>query len=130
MARHSGKNGSVKLGAATVIALRSWDIEETVGEADLTAAGDEWETHQTLQKSWSGNISMVLDHAAAGQTVRAGDSLAFEGYTETEAQGVTYYSGTISITSHGVDSPYDGTVTRTYAFKGNGALTSAVVPAP
>lgn len=127
MARHSGKNGMVNVGADTVIALTGWTIEETASNVDLTAAGDTWETHETTYKAWSGTISMNADHTAAGQTLRAGDSVAFEGYTEGDATGKTFFSGTITVESHSVDSPYDGTVTRSYNFTGNGALSVAAV---
>jgi hypothetical protein len=127
MARHSGKNGKVKLASGFVAGLTSWDIEETVGDADLTAAEDVWSDHDTTQKSWTGNIAVKLDHGADGQTVRAGDVLAFEGYTEGDGTGKTFYSGQITVLTHGITSPFDGEVTRSYSFKGKGALASAVV---
>ena len=126
MARHSGKNGIVKFGGTAVGSLVSWDIEETSGEVDLTAAGDTWETHDTTYKSWSGSVTVRLDHEAAGnQTPRAGDTVAFNGYTEGDAVGKKYFSGNATVVSHTADSPHDGPVMRTYRLKGNGALTVA-----
>ena len=127
MARHSGKNGLVKLAAGAVVALTGWDIEESVSTIDLTAVGDSSKSHTTDIGGWSGSIKMNADHAAAGQTLRAGDSVAFEGYTEGSAVGKTFFSGTITILTHGVDSPMDGAVTRSYSFEGNGDLTIAAV---
>lgn len=130
MARHSGKDGLVKLNGGsqvTVAGLTGWDISETIATTPSDAAGDDWTSPLGTQKSWSGSIKMRLDHGAAGQTFRAGDTLAFEGYTEGDASGKTYYSGNILLTSHGLDSPFDGTVEREYSFEGVGALSSAAV---
>jgi hypothetical protein len=127
MARHSGKNGVVKLGGDAVVALTGWDIEESVSTTETTACGDTSKQHDSLIPGWSGSIKMNADHGADGHNLRAGASLAFEGYTEGDASGKTYYSGTITLTSSGVDSPYDGTVTTSYSFEGNGDLDIATV---
>ncbi|MFW5655814.1 MAG: hypothetical protein ACOCYW_09270, partial [Roseicyclus sp.] len=105
MGRHTGKNGTVTLGDGAVVAVTGFDIEETVGETDFTAAGDSWRTHGTTFKEWSGTVNMLADWGATGQDLRAGDEVAFEGYTEGNSSGRTYLSGTCTITSHGVDSP-------------------------
>lgn len=127
MARHSGKNGLVKFGVNSVAALDSFDIEETIGEVDITAAGDDWRDHDTTYAEWSGTISLKLDHAGTGQNTRAGDEVAFEGYTEGDASGKVYLSGTATVTGHSVSSPHDGVVTRTYTIKGKGELAIETV---
>lgn len=127
MARHTGKNGTVTLGSDSVVALTGFDIEETVGESDFTAAGDSWRTHGITFKEWSGTINMNADWDAAGQSLRAGDEVTFEGYTEGNSSGRTYLSGTCTITSHSVDSPFDGNVTRSYSIKGQGELSVETV---
>lgn len=127
MARHTGKNGLATLAGDSVVALTGFDIEENVGTQDLTAAGDTAETHDTTFTAWGGTISMNADHGALGQGLRAGASVAFSGYTEGNATGKTYLSGTATIESMSVGSPHDGKVTREYKIKGNGALAVAVV---
>lgn len=128
MARHSGKNGTIKNGTDELDGLVSWDISEKVGDVDLSAAGDAWRDHDTTIKEWDGSITLRLDHeAAAKQTLRAGDVISFMGYTEGDGTGKTYYSGSATIIDHGIDLTYDGEVSRKYSFKGKGALSVAVV---
>ncbi|UWQ59965.1 hypothetical protein K3722_07495 [Leisingera caerulea] len=128
MARHTLKNAVAKLGSNVLDGLRQIDIEETVGDVDLTAAGDAWQDHDTGIPGWTASISFLLDHeAAANQSLRAGDVVAFEGYTEGDGSGKTYYSGTASVLSHKLGGSYDGEATREYSCKGKGALNTAVV---
>lgn len=130
MARHTGKNAVVKSGSNVIGGLVSFSIDEAVGTADLSAAGDAWEEHDTTLKNWSGSITLRLDFAAGeNQTLRAGDSITFEGYTEGEASGKTYLSGTATVESHGVSTSFNGESAREYSIKGNGALSVATVGA-
>lgn len=127
MARHNGNNGTVTLGGSAVIALTGWDIDETAGTTDTTACGDTSKNHLSDLPEWKGSVKMNADHGATGQTLRAGDSVAFEGYSEGDAVGKTFYSGTITITSAGLDTALGSTVTRSYSFEGNGDLSIEVV---
>lgn len=124
MARHSGKNLKVLHGANDIDGCVGFDIEESFGTADLTAAGEAWKTHDTTHGEWSGTINMKLDHAAAAnQTLRAGDSITVAGYTEGDGSGKSYLTGTATVTSHKVGATYEGEVTREYSIMGNGALS-------
>jgi predicted secreted protein len=77
-----------------------------------------------MMRAWSGSMTFRADHdAAANQTLRAGDVFTFQGYTEGDAVGKTYYEGLVRITDHGISSPHDNAVERTYSFTGKGALT-------
>lgn len=128
MARHSGKNAVVKNGTDVIDGLVSFDVEEGVGDVDLTAAGDGWEDHDTTQKNWSLSFQLRLDHeAAANQTLRAGDQIDFEGYTESDATGKTYLSGTATVLSHKLSTSHDGEASREYSCKGKAALNISVV---
>ncbi|MEC7763384.1 MAG: hypothetical protein VX874_15890 [Pseudomonadota bacterium] len=129
MARHTGKNGTVKVDDTDIDGLVSFDITEEIGVEDITAARDTWEDHDTTLKKWSGSITMRLDHVGDGQDLRAGDQIAFQGYTEGDATGKTYLSGTATVTSHGVNHEYKSPVERTYAITGKGALSVATVGA-
>ena len=130
MARHSLKGAVVKHGANEIDGVRSMQVEESVSEIDLTAATDTWQSHTTGIPGWTATFSVLLDHeAAANQSLRAGDSITFEGYTEGTATGKTYWSGTASVSSHSLGGSYDGEATRAYSLRGNGALSSATVSA-
>lgn len=128
MARHSGKNGKVKAGANTIAHVTNWSIDESVNIADLTSADDTWATNDAGKKSWSGSMTFRLDHdAGSNQDLRAGDVVTLELYSEGDASGKTYYSGSAIIAQHGVASPYDNAAERTYSFTGTGALSIATV---
>jgi len=127
MAKHNGKNGTVKLGADVVVGLTGFSIEETHETQSLAGCGDDWDEHDTGLGSWKGSVSLNLDHGASGQAIRSGDTLAFEGYTEGNATGKNFWSGNIILTGHAVDLTYNGVVTRKYDFIGTGALASAEV---
>lgn len=130
MARHILKNAVVKSGSDVIDGLRSLEIEETVGATDLTAAGDAWQDHATGIPGWTATASFLLDHAAgSNQALRAGDVITFEGYSEGDATGKVYWTGSASVLSHKLGGSYDGEGTREYSLQGKGALSSATVSA-
>lgn len=128
MGRHSGNNGVVRVGSNAIGGLVGWDISETAGTIDTTAIGDLAKEKVADIPEWKGSIKMNADYdAGANQTLRAGDTIAFEGYSEGNTTGKTYYSGQAIVTSNGKDVPFGGVVTRQYDFEGTGVLTVAVV---
>lgn len=128
MARHSGKNAVVKNGSNVIDGLVSFSVDEAVGTVDLSAAGDAWEDHDTILKNWSGSITLRLDHAAAAnQSLRAGDAITFEGYTEGEGAGKTFLAGTATVEGNGYNTSFNGEAAREYTIKGKGALNVSVV---
>lgn len=130
MARHKGQFGKVKAGDVFVGHVTNWNISEKAAMHNQSAAGDIWDLNESGIKSWSGSLTLRLDHdAAANQAMRAGDGLTVELYSEGDAVGKTYYSGPVIIEDHGLASPHDGTTERTYSFIGNGPLSVANVTA-
>lgn len=128
MARHSGKNLKVEVNGDFIEGCDGWDFEETAGTSDTTSAGDGWADHDTTFNSWSGTITMKADNdAAANQNLRAGDVITFAGYTEGDAVGKSYVSGSATVTGNSGSSSFDSTVTREYSLTGKGALDVAVV---
>lgn len=128
MARHSGKNAVVKIGSNVIDGLVSFNIDEGAGTVDLSAAGDGWEDHDTILKNWSGSITLRLDHdAAANQSLRAGDQITFEGYTEGEGSGKSFLAGTATIEGNSVSTSFNGESAREYTIKGKGVLSVSQV---
>lgn len=129
MGRHSGKNFVVKNGSDVIDGGRSFDIDETSGDTtDLTAAGDTWQDSDGGIPGWTVTLSFLLDHeSAANQSLRAGDVIAFEGYTEGDASGKTYWSGNARVDSHKIATSHTGESTREYTCTGKGALSKAAV---
>lgn len=130
MARHKGQFGKVKAGENFVAHVTNWSINEKAAMHDKSAAEDTWAANESGIKNWSGSLTFRLDHdASANQTMRAGDELEIELYSEGDGAGKTFYSGSVIFEDHGVASPYDNTTERTYAFIGNGELSIAEAPA-
>ena len=128
MARHSGKNLKVKVGAAFIDGVMGFDFTETRDTHEITAAGDGWKDFDIGLNGFTGSITMRLDHVATGQDLRAGAVVAFAGYTEGAARGTTYISGSCIVSQHQLDVRYDGVAGRQYSVTGKGALTVAVAP--
>jgi hypothetical protein len=128
MARHSGKNLKVEVNGDFIDGCDGFNFEETAGTTSTTSAGDSWGDHDGTHNTWSGTITMKADHdAAANQTLRAGDVITFAGYTEGDAVGKSYVSGSATVTGNSGSASYDSTVTREYTLEGKGALDVAVV---
>ena len=128
MAVHSGKNGKVKVGANTVLKTRRWSIRETVSTDDTTAQGDTSQNHVVGIPGWSGSIDVLHDPAdTTGQeALTIGASVTLGLYSDGDATGKKYYSGTATITDISVDAPM-GAVTRSLTILGNGDIDKEVV---
>lgn len=128
MARYTLKNAIFKSGSDVVDGLRQIDVEESVGDTDLTAAGDSWQGHETGIPGWTASATFLHDNdAGANQTLRAGDSITFAGYTEGDASGKKYLTGTASVLSVKRGGSYDGEASFEVSLKGNGALSISTV---
>lgn len=132
MARHNGKNGKVKVGSGAgtaVLAVRRWNMRTNVGTDDLTAMGDEWQTHAVGIPGWTGSMDVVLDPSDdSGQGALAiGASVELKLYSDGDGAGKKYFQGTASITDVGTDANFQGAVTRNISFTGNGALAEQLV---
>ena len=126
MARYTLKRAIFKNGSNEIDGLRQLDIEETVGDTDLTAAGDTAQSHETGIPGWTASATFLRDNDAfANQTLRAGDSFTFGGYTEGDASNKKYLTGTVSVLSVREGGSYDGEATWELSLKGNGPLTIA-----
>lgn len=132
MARHNGKNGKVKVGSGAgtaVLAVRRWNIRTTVATDDLTAMGDEWQSHAVSIPGWTGSMDVVLDPTDdSGQgALTIGASVELKLYSDGDSAGKSYFQGIASIADIGDDTNFQGAVTRNFSFTGNGALARNVV---
>jgi hypothetical protein len=123
MGRHTGKNGMFKIGSDTILDLRGFDITETVSDSDTTACGDAAANHETLTTSFSGSVDVLHNSDDTVQSVRAGDVIAFQGYTEGNASGREVVSGSATVTEVGRSMTYNSEVTKKISIKGRGALS-------
>lgn len=129
MATHHGKNGVVKVGSNAVAEVQQFSVTEQVGTVDDTAMGDTDETHLVGIKSWNGSLQCSWDETDTNgqEALTVGASVTLNLYPEGTGSGASYMTGTATITEVTRDIKRDGVVTRSFNFKGNGALTHTTV---
>lgn len=129
MAVHHGKNGKVKLGSNAVAAVQKFSVNQNVEAADTTVMGDTWQTHLPGIPGWSGSVECLYDPADTNGQValEIGDSVTLGLYTDGDAVGKKYLTGTATVTSIPIETDMKGAVKVSFNFQGNGALTSSTV---
>lgn len=128
MARHSGKNGIVKVGAAVVGDLVDFDFEQSAAEVDVSAINDGWDDFEAGSKSWAGNLTVRFNvDDATQQLLQVGETLALQLFTDGDASGKTNFSGNAVILTAGQGISRNAAVDKKVTFKGRGALTEAAV---
>jgi len=130
MATFSGNDGVVKVGANAVAEVMSFTVNQTMEPIDDTVMGDSWRSHLAGLKTWDGTIECRWDDTdTTGQeALTVGASVTLALLPEGSGAGEYELEGTASITSVSQTQSYDNTtVTRTFTFQGNGALTIGTV---
>jgi hypothetical protein len=128
MATFKGKEGVVKIGTQVVGEVKSFDLTVTANEVDTSTMGSDWTGVDSTQNSWSASIAMFWDDGDAGQDLMLiGTKVALKLYPKGSTTGLVENSGSALITEIGEAQAHDNIVERTVKFKGDGALTTAVV---
>lgn len=130
MTTHSGNEGTVKIGAATVGEIKNFSIEMTADTMEDTAMGDEWRSHKGSFKSWTASIEAHFDTADTGQIALAiGSTVTFNGYATGDGSGAKYLSGSAIVTNRSISTPMDDIVSISMSLLGSGELTEETVSA-
>ena len=129
MASHIGRDGIVKVGAATVAEVKSFSIEESADTVETTKMTDTARSHAITLTSFSGSLDCFWDETdTAGQgALTIGASVTLALYPEGETAGDTYYSGTALVTGVSRSASFDGMVEASISVQGTGALTADTV---
>lgn len=130
MPKHTGNEGTLKLGAATLGEFREWEISVEPMTVDQTVAGDTWDDIQLLGRSkWSGSATVLFDETDAGQVAAMDAAALLTGYFyfEGETAGDTYFTGSLAITNYSVKASYTDNMELSITFTGSGALTRTTV---
>lgn len=128
MARHKGNNGVVKLGASVLGEVVDWDIDESAENVDHSALNDDWDTGEVGSKSWSGNLTLRFNDSDTAQAaIRAGSNLVLSLYTDGDASGKQFFSGSADVLTVGVGVSRNTSVDKKMSFTGRGVLASANV---
>lgn len=129
MAVHTGSEGTVKVGANTILELKSYAIEETGDTIETTALGDTSRTYVAGLKTFTGTIECYWDETdTTGQgALSVGSEITINFYPEGDASSDTYYTGTAIVTGQSITGTTDGTVDRSFTIQGSGALSESTV---
>lgn len=129
MASHIGRDGIVKVGAATVAEVKSFSIEESADTVETTKMTDTARSHAITLTSFSGSLDCFWDETdTTGQgALTIGASVTLALYPEGETAGDTYYSGTALVTGVSRSASFDGMVEASISVQGTGALTASTV---
>jgi len=128
MATFHGKHGVVMEGSSAIAEVTKFSVKTSAKIADNTAMGSDWDTHiagQTVN-SWSGSMDCNASQADTGQAALVpGASLTLKLYPEGNTTGKNYLTGLATITDDGINADKASTVSRSFSFTGNGALSWA-----
>lgn len=132
MATHWGNEGQVKVGVNTIAELTDWDFEGDVQPVDNTSMGKTAKTHipNSGIPGWTGSMTCHWDESnVTGQgALVLGASVTLNLYPEGSTSGDVYFTCLATITNVGMKVPMDGaTISRTYKWLANGAVTEATV---
>lgn len=130
MATHTGSEGTVKVGANTILEIRSYSVERTADTVEDTSMGDTWRTHKATLKSWTGTVDVFWDETdTTGQgALVEGAEVTVNFYPEGATTGDKYLTGSAIVTGKTVSASFDGMVESTITLQGNGALSEATAP--
>ena len=128
MATHSGSEGTVKIGSATLGEIRSYTIESSGETIEDTTMGDSARTYKAGLTTFSASFEVFFDEQdGAQQAVESGATITFSVYPEGETAGDTYYTGSGIVTGRSITASFDGMVEMALSVQGTGALTETTV---
>lgn len=131
MATFKGNDGVVKIGTNTVAEVTAFSLTQGAATMDDTALGDTYDSHLVGTLNWSGSIDCWWDDTnTTGQgAMTNGASVTLVLLPEGAAVGAAQYTGTATITGIDTSNANNTTVTASFSFTGNGALTIGTVSA-
>jgi predicted secreted protein len=124
-----GKEGTIQVGAtatALIAELRSWELQETANEVDVSRMGDDWTRTESTQLSWSGSLEAFWDAADTdGQgAISVGEYAELHLFPAGGTGGTpAQMTGSALITEITYKAAHDGIVEASISFTGNGTLT-------
>lgn len=127
MAIHKGQEGTVKVGANDIVAIRSYSLEETADTLDKTVLGDTSRTFLASLTQFSGSVDVYWDETdTTGQgALTVGAEVTLNVYPEGDAVGGSYYTGTAIVTGITRSASFDGLVEASITVQGTGELSEA-----
>lgn len=129
MASHTGSEGVIKVGSATVAEVKSWTLNTAAETIENTSMGDAARTYVAGLTSADASVDVFWDETdSAGQVALApGSSVTLVLYPEGAGTGDTYYTGTALVTGKSITGAFDGMVEASITAQYTGAVTTTTV---
>tara|TARA_R100000353_G_scaffold163817_1_gene124400 strand:+ start:1230 stop:1616 length:387 start_codon:yes stop_codon:yes gene_type:complete len=128
MATHTGSEGTVKIGSATLGEIRSFNLNITTDVIEDTSMGDSFRSFKAGLSQFTADLEVFFDETDAAQNaLDPAAQLTLELYPEGASSGDTYFTGTVIVTSKTVTSTVDGMVEASFTAQGTGGITETTV---
>jgi hypothetical protein len=128
MAALIGKDGSINIGANVIGYIDSWQLNPTVGTAEITSYGDSAGAHAYVIKDWTATASGTLDKTNAqqitltNQVESAAAAVVALRFVTTTGAG-SYWGGNAYVKTAAIASQVGSKVNVNFSFQGSGNLT-------
>jgi len=128
MATHTGSEGTVKIGSATLGEIRSFNLNITTDVIEDTSMGDSFRSFKAGLSQFTADLEVFFDETDAAQNaLDPAAQLTLELYPEGASSGDTYFTGTVIVTSKTVTSTVDGMVEASFTAQGTGGITETTL---
>ena len=131
MANYQGSNGQVKIksGGDTLTAVadvRTWSVTMTREVVENTAMGDDFRKYLKGLQTYTGTMEIVYNDSEAAvvsTSINPDTDAAVQVEFYGDAGDGTKFVGDVIVTSFAVTASFDGLMTATVNFQGDGAPT-------
>tara|TARA_Y100000114_G_scaffold100147_1_gene93326 strand:- start:3206 stop:3592 length:387 start_codon:yes stop_codon:yes gene_type:complete len=128
MPTHTGSEGTVKIGSATLGEIRSFNLNITTDVIEDTSMGDSFRSFKAGLSQFTADLEVFFDETDAAQNaLDPAAQLTLELYPEGAESGDTYFTGTVIVTSKTVTSTVDGMVEASFTAQGTGGITETTL---
>ena len=125
MAKVTGKDGGVYIGASKIAELENWSLDMGADDVDVTSFDSEgWKEFLAGLKEWSGSAEGNYDSTdTAGQKAILTAWLNGEAVTlDLKVNSTITFSGS-ALVKPAIETPVDDKVSFSFDFQGTGALS-------
>lgn len=129
MANHTGVDGIVTAGGATVGELKGFSIDESATVIDNSTLNSAAQSNVAGRTSWTATIEVQWDETDTGQgNLGIGQSVTVVFLPEGNTTGDARFTGTAIVNSVGKAVADEAIITQTFGLTGSGALVEDTVP--
>ena len=130
MTVYKGREGTARIGGATVGEVISWEVTLTANLQDSTRMGDVYTKDEVVHASWSGSMEVFWDPGDSGQSAAFGGTaiIGNQVVVNLYPRGIAGFpsvnvTGTVTVEEMSIPQAHGDLIKRTFKFKGYGAPT-------